>query len=214
MNSRQLFQIEDELKKRLDHPYSWGRKQNDQWDRFSGFIYRTQSWEEVLEQAGKVAEQQNLEKASFINYAANRWYNFWSAKAVESIFCDLPGVTPARDERDRLRDFNIQGVDMDLKTSIYPRGFNHALDYAQRHPGDLVTWLYRNQSSQQRMHYYNRLFLIVYAEGGDHWKLKAEILFLKEVVEDYVVNFDSQKLLKFQYQPGKFAFSDIIWAIK
>lgn len=164
--------------------------------------------------AGETANQEKLDKKTFLNYAANRWYNFWSAQAVEKIFCDLPGISPARNEKDRLRDFNIRGVDMDLKTSVYPKAFNQPVTYAKQHPLELVTWLYRNQSSQQRMHYANRLFLVVYAEGGEHWKLKAEILFLKQVIEDYVANFEPQKLLKFQYQPDKLAFSDIIWAIR
>lgn len=214
MNSGELHTIETELKKRLDHPYSWGRVQNDRWDRDSVFIYKTLNWEDVLERAGETAIKQGLDQRAFLNYAANRWYNFWSAKAVESIFCKLPGVLPAQHEKDRLRDFNIKGVDVDLKTSVYPKGFGHHPGYAKKNPLELVLWLYRNQSSQQRLHYANRLFLIVYAEGGEHWKLKAEILFIKQIIENYVANFDPEKMLKFEYQPGKTAFSDIIWAVR
>lgn len=214
MNSVDPFKIELELKKRLDHPYSWGRKQNDTWDRHSAFIYSTQGWEEILEKARNVAKNQDLEEKAFLNYTANRWYNFWSAKAVEMIFKDLPGVLPVKDEKDRLRDFNLNGIDVDLKTSVFPAGFGRSLQYTKEHPRELVSWLYDNQSSQQRMHYENRLFLIVYAEGEEHWKLKAEISLMKMVVEDYVANFDLQKMLKFDFRQGKTTYSDIIWLIK
>lgn len=214
MNSDELNKIETELKKRLDFPYTWGRKQNDQWDRYSSFIYNSTGWEEVLTQTGITAEKENLDQKAFLNYTANRWYNFKSAKAVEAIFRKAPEVLPVKNEKDRLRDFNLMGVDVDLKTSVFPQGFGHNLSYAKEHPRELISWLYSNQSSQQRMHFDNRLFLIVYAEDGEHWKLKAEISLIKIVIEDYVANFDPLKMLKFEFQPGETTFSDVIWFVK
>jgi hypothetical protein len=214
LNYVDLSKIETELKKRLDYPYSWGRKQNDLWDRHSGFIYNTGTWKEVVELSKIKAEKENLEQKAFLNYTANRWYNYRSAKAVETIFRDSPGVLPVKNEKDRLRDFNLKGVDVDLKTSVFPQGFGHNSEYAKEHPRELISWLYKNQSTQQRLHFANRLFLIVYAEGGEHWKLKAEISLIKMVIEDYVANFDPQKMLKFEFQPGKTTFSDVIWLKK
>ncbi|HSI71141.1 MAG TPA: hypothetical protein VK941_12975 [Gillisia sp.] len=214
MNFRELHKIEEELRKRLDYPYIWGRKQNDLWDRHSGFIYNTPGWEEVLELARHAAVKHGLEQKAFLDYTANRWYNFRSAKAVEAIFRNVPGVLPVMNEKDRLRDFNLKGMDVDLKTSVFPQGFGHDLHYAKDHPRELISWLYNNQSSQQRMHLANRLFLIVYTEGGEHWKLKAEISLIKQVIEDYVANFDPQKMLKFEFHPGKTTYSDVIWLVK
>jgi hypothetical protein len=214
LNPVELNKIETELKKRLEYPYTWGRKQNDLWDRHSGFIYNTAGWEEVLELAKLKAHQEKLEQKAFVNYTVNRWYNFRSAKAVETIFHELPGILPVKNKKDRLRDFNLKGVDVDLKTSVFPQGFGQDLSFAREHLRELISWLYHHQSSQQRMHYANRLFLIVYAEGGEHWKLKAEISLIKMVIEDYVANFDPLKMLKFEFQPGKTTFSDVIWLIK
>jgi|GEM_PF-4648903 len=33
--------IEVELKKRLAYPHKWGRKQNDEFDKLTNFIYHT-----------------------------------------------------------------------------------------------------------------------------------------------------------------------------
>ena len=74
-------------------------------------------------------------------------------------------------------------------------------------------WLYKNQSKQQREHYQNRLFILVYAEDGEHWKLKAEIDLLKQCIQKYVSTFDASKLQQLQFN-GNAIVSDIIWAIK
>ncbi len=72
--------------------------------------------------------------------------------------------------------------------------------------------MYQNQNKQGRFHLENRLFLIVYAKNGEHWKLKAEISYLRSVIENYVANFEVSKLKKLEFQNGKTAFSDLIWA--
>ena len=45
-----LQKIETELKKRLTIPYKWGRKQNDQFDKLTNFIYRTFLFDDVIQE--------------------------------------------------------------------------------------------------------------------------------------------------------------------
>ena len=71
--------LESELKKRLAFPYNWGRKQSDDWDFKTKFIYQTKDFESLENQCKDFDE-------GLRNYAFNRWLNFWSAKAVEAIF--------------------------------------------------------------------------------------------------------------------------------
>ena len=118
----ELVNIEKELKKRLAYPYKWGRKQNDEYDKLTNFVYRVSSFEEVLKET-KSRFSKDKEHENIANYALNRWYNFWSAQAVEKIFCSLPNVKPALDEKDQLVDFTIDGVTFDHKTSIFPKNF-------------------------------------------------------------------------------------------
>lgn len=208
----ELVNIEKELKKRLAYPYKWGRKQNDEFDKLTNFVYRITSFEELLKETEnrfrKDKEHQNI-----ANYALNRWYNFWSAQAVEKIFCSLPNVKPALDEKDRLVDFTIDGVTFDHKTSIFPKNFPYPIEEAIKKTDELILWLYKHQSQQQRRHMKNRLFIVLYSSDGEHWKLKAEISWLKERIEKYMEGFNPHYLLKFKLELEQETLSDVIWAI-
>ena len=208
-----LTQIENQLKKRLTYPYKWGRKQNDHFDKLTNFVYRIQSFEDVINEIG-TRFRKDKEHDNIANYALNRWYNFWSAQAVEKIFCSLPNVKPALDSKDRLVDFTIDGVTFDHKTSIFPKNFPFKIDVAVKKTDELIKWLYRHQSQQQRKHLKNRLFIVLYSSDGEHWKLKAEISWLKERIEKYMEGFNPHYLLKFQLEKGHYTLADVIWAIK
>ena len=112
-----LVVLEQELKKRLRYKKTpWGRKQADNWDRQTNFIYKTFEWEAVL----KIVRTFD---PPLRNYAINRWFNFWSAIGVEDIFCNLPGVSPALNNKDRLVDFTIKSIRFDHKTSVFPDNY-------------------------------------------------------------------------------------------
>lgn len=211
--NEELPNIENELKKRLTYPYKWGRKQNDEFDKLTNFVYRIPSFEEVLKET-ESRFRKDKEHQNIANYALNRWYNFWSAQAVEKIFCSLPNVKPALDEKDRLVDFTIDGFTFDHKTSIFPKNFPYTIDEAIKNTEELILWLYKHQSQQQRKHLKNRLFIVLYSSDGEHWKLKAEISWLKERIEKYMEGFNPNYLLKFQLENNQETISDVIWTIR
>ena len=211
--NQDLIQIESELKKRLGYPYKWGRKQNDQFDKLTNFVYRISSFEEVLKEI-EIRFRKDKEHKNISNYALNRWYNFWSAQAVEKIFCSLPNVKPALDSKDRLVDFAIDGVTFDHKTSIFPKNFPYTIEESIKKTDELIKWLYKNQSQQQRKHLKNRLFVVLYSSTGENWKLKAEISWLKERIEKYMRGFNPHFLLKFNLEPNHHTLADVIWAIR
>jgi hypothetical protein len=215
-----LNKIEAELKKRLSYPYKWGRKQNDYFDKLTNFVYRISSFDEVISEINKRFKD-DKEHQNISNYALNRWYNFWSAKAVEKIFCSLPNVIPAIDEKDRLVDFTIlpggrqvDGVTFDHKTSIFPKNFPYPINEAIKKTDELIRWLYKNQSQQQRKHMKNRLFIVLYSSDGEHWKLKAELTLLKERIEKYMLGFNPHYLMKFTFENNQPTIADIIWYIR
>lgn len=208
-----LAEIELELKKRLAYPYKWGQKQNDNFDKQTNFIYHTFSFKELLSEIDKRFKS-NSNYSSFFNYTINRWFNFWSAQAVENIFCSLPNVKPALDSKDRLVDFTIDGVSFDHKTSNFPKNFPYKIDEAFKKTDELIKWLYKHQSQQQRKHLRNRLFIVLYNGSGEHWKLKSEIIWLKERIEKYMMGFNPDYLLKFNFEQNKETLSDVIWAIR
>jgi len=215
-----LIQAEKELKKRLTYPYKWGRKQNDYFDKLTNFVYQIFSFDDVITEINKRFKD-DREHQDISNYALNRWYNFWSAQAVEKIFCSLPNVKTALDSKDRLVDFTIwpdgrqvDGVTFDHKTSIFPKNFPYPIDEAIKKTDELINWLYKNQSQQQRKHLKNRLFIVLYSSDGEHWKLKSEISWLKERIEKYMIGFNPHYLLKFQLENDQPTISDVIWAIR
>ena len=208
-----LLNIEKELKKRLTYPYKWGRKQNNEFDRLTNFVYKVSSFEEVLKEI-ESRFKKDKEHSNISNYALNRWYNFWSAQAVEKIFCSLPNVKPALDSKDRLVDFTIDGVKFDHKTSIFPKNFPYKIDEAIKKTNELILWLYKHQSQQQRKHLKNRLFIVLYSSDGEHWKLKSEISWLEERIKKYMEGFNPHYLLKFQLEQNQETISDVIWAIQ
>jgi len=212
-----LPDIETELRQRLAYPYDWGgRKQNDDDDRRTNFIYHTPQFSAVLARIDQHCQPNDAHEAARLkNYALNRWFNFWSAVAIEEIFCALPGVTPAK-QRDRLVDFEMRGIRFDHKTSVLPQRYPRSLDHARAHPADLIRWFYAQQSGQQRQHFANRLFIVLVnrANVRDSWKLKAEILWLQPLIEKYVREFDPAALPQFTFAPPTITRADIIWAMR
>jgi len=209
-----LEEIEIQLKNRWSYPYKWFRKQNDVWDKHTNFIYNTPLWEELQLVIAKHAELHKLPKEEIFYYAINRWYNFWSAIAVEQVFCSSEYIFPAKNNKDRLIDFTIKGIPFDHKTSVFPRGFNKTYSFAKENKEELLYWFYKNQSNQQRQHFANRLFLIVYSKSGEHWKLKAEIRLLKGAITNYVSTFETANLINLTFETNQKALADIIWVEK
>jgi hypothetical protein len=181
-----LEQIETELQQRvIKYPQTaWGRKQTDAWDQQTNFIYRIHRWDVLSKEISK------LDKP-LADYVINRWFSFWSAAAVEKIFWALPGVTANINQYDRLVDFSIQGINFDHKTSVFPKKYGYPPAFARQNKAHLIRWLYKHQSRQQRYHDANRLFIILYARDGEHWKLRAEISGLRQVIEEYAIGFDA-----------------------
>jgi hypothetical protein len=205
---------EKELKKRTELDYFWGRKQDDEFDLHTNFIYKTDSFDALLKKI-ESAFKDHPKYDDLKNYALNRWFNFWSAKCVESIFCEHENVKPHLDSFNKFTDFYIENTPFDHKTTVFPNGLNKSVPYAILHKKELIEWLYENQSQQQRKHYKNRLFIVLvnYQNESEHWKLKSEIHWLKELISAYLFNFDQAKLHRFNFE-NTFISADIIWAIK
>ena len=208
-----LVERESELKKRLAIPYHWGQRQNDDWDRRTNFVYHIYSFDALqLELAARFLGDPFKEMLT--DYSLNRWYNFWSARAVEEIFCSHPHVHAAPQRQDRLVDFTVKEIPFDHKTSIFPKGFKRPLDYARNHRDELLRWFYQSQSQEQRKHLKNRLFIVLHDSGGEHWKLKAELAWFETIIRLYLDAFEKPKLAHLQFSHGVEAYADIIWAVR
>ena len=185
-----LQSLESELKKRLNFPYNWGRKQSDEWDRKTKFIYQTKDFKSLENQCKDFDSELR-------NYAFNRWLNFWSAKAIEQIFTNHLSVRKEENQFSKTVDFYISEIPFDHKSSVFPKQFGKSLDYAINHKKELIEWLYQNQSQQGRKHLENRLFIVFFNEkNNEHWKLKTELTLIREKIEDYLRTFSKYHLKK------------------
>lgn len=202
--------VERELKKRLRYPYRWENIQTDKWDKQTRFIYHIQTFDELLD---RLKNEPIPRKIKW--YAMNRWYNFWSAQAVETMFALHDSVKPNPDKYDKNWDFEINGkLKFDHKTSIFPRGYRKSFRAATANKKALLWWLYKHQSQQGRKHLENRLFLVLYERRNhEHWKLKADFSVLKREIDGYLRNYSEQNLLKLHLN-GSLTYTDIIWVVK
>lgn len=208
-----LLKIEQELKKRLDYPYQWKRRQNNDFDQQTKYIYRIQEFDELL----KMIQRQHPHdpQKDYFNYALNRWYNFWSAKAIENLFCQSPNVQAIQNPYHKQKDFTINNIAFDHKTSVFPKAYAKPFSHAQENSTDLIQWLYQNQSQQGRKHLKNRLFIVLYDQyNQEHWKLKADIQWLQSIIQNYLKNFDQNQLKVFFFNSNQLTYSDIIFAVK
>lgn len=210
MNAHERLAVGAELRKRLAYPYLWPGVQTDVMDRQTRFIYHTPCFDEVLLTLTTYAGRPDF--LDVFNYALNRWYNFWSSQVVESIFCALPGVVPAP-KYDRHVDFSIHGIPFDHKTTVFPKGYGGDLDSALQAPHSLVHWLYTNQSQQQRCHWHNRLFLVLHADDGEHWRLKADTGLLATAIEEYMDDFSPADLIPCEMGSNQ-AMAGLIWVVQ
>ena len=207
-----MVDIETDLKKRTRFKQIWNRKQTNAYDDLTKFIYSTKSFDEVLtEIKSRFATHPDIKDIG--NYAVNRWFNFWSAQAVEEMFVHHPRVNP-HVAKDRLCDFFVDGVPFDLKTTVFPKRSPFNLEYAKRNPHKLALWFYEHQSGERRQHYANRLFIVLHRESNPEisWTWKAELTWLQSLIKNYLDNFDAARLMALQFREHNFK-TDIIWGI-
>lgn len=202
-----LIEIEEQLKRRVtEYPrVRWGRKQSDDWDRRTRFIYHTFAWDDLRAQIVRLDR-------TLADYAVHRWFNFWSARAVEMAFCAQPGVQANRNAQDRLVDFRIHGIPFDHKTSVFPAQYDRTFEQARRDKRHLIRWLYDQQSAQGRYHLENRLFVLLYAHDGEHWRLRARVSALAQLIAGYVAEFSPPHLVRLSFDDHQ-VLSDVLWFV-
>jgi len=209
--------LETELQKRFIYPYVWLRKQNDAWDVSTQFIYDVFNFDTLITQI-KIHYNNLKTDTSFVeyfNYALNRWYNFWSARAVEQMFTESPKVQIHKNRYDKYIDFWLENLPFDHKTTVFPKGFKKDFNEALKCKKELALWLYKNQSREGRRHFKNRLFVVLYSTEGAHWQLKANLDLINSCVKKYIQNFHAEQLISLSFKSEKKAtLTDIIFVTK
>lgn len=175
---------------------NWHRQNNNQ-DNLTRFIYRINSYTELMqsEEMGRLTEENK-------QYALHRWYNNKTSKVCERIFVEYGAIQANRNDDLHHIDVYINGVAFDIKVSVFPQNGevqDMNLDLKLRKDKNrLIQWFYRNQSSEQRNCFNNRIFIVCKGNNAiensrlkqnfDQMdvKISAYMKYLRQI--DYLVN--------------------------
>jgi len=179
--------IRHELYK-LDEMPPWGRKQGDQWDRLSNFVYRVKTLRGVRRQAQAVAKAERINENTFENYAVRRWYNHHTHDQIMQMFYAHPHIQPEENRKHRTIDFYLREIPFDLKISRFPKAYPEDIRHAWQYRHDLALWMYRHQSKQGRYHIGNRLFIILHHRTQPElsWQLRRDFDALETLVNEFL----------------------------
>ena len=147
------IELEKDLHRCLDLLSKNWNSQNNKEDELTNFIYQCDTLGECLFQILK----QNVD----IQYALHRWYNYKTSVACESIFCDY-GAIHEVDVTNHDVDIYINDIPFDVKVTVYPsKLINRSFDLRFRNgKNEMLRWLYKNQSQQNRKQLVNRLYVV------------------------------------------------------
>ncbi|NJL15230.1 MAG: hypothetical protein HC913_20955 [Microscillaceae bacterium] len=206
-----LADAEAELKKCRPHLAPWGRKQNDEWDQLTRFIYQADNFDALQD---KIAQSKGLWPEGVAHYARNRWYNYWSPGPSNRFLPNHRRCSQPQAFMTSRWILVCKASILTIKTTVFPKNYGQSLVEAQLRPSELMHWLYMHQSNQGRQHFANRLFVVLYHPEGFHYFLKAELAWLQTKVEAYLANFDPQQLT-ILYFSGQhmLTYCDLIWAV-
>lgn len=153
-----------EIDKALNSKYfqeSWCR-QDTYLDRITNFIYRCNTYDEILSKCDLNKESWNNE-VSIENYALHRWLNLQAHDMYIDWLVDNGAIKCKAFDREK--DFTLYGVNFDLKVTRYPsylqRKFDNAPLVSRELKNKTIDWLYTNQSQGSRKHLSNKLFVVV-----------------------------------------------------
>ncbi len=171
--------IQDELKKIKN--YHWGRKQDNSWDNKTRFIYKINTYKELMSECKDRLENNQ----ALVNYAICRFYNFHCHNMVQDIFLSSDKVKAEDNKKHKTIDFYIGNDSFDLKLSVYPKSLRGKLKTDKQ----IAQWLYKNQSGGYRHHMKNRIFVIVLDDEDQDgsWKVKRDLGLIKDEV-NYFLN--------------------------
>ncbi len=127
------------------------------------------------------------------------------------MFTSLPGCAINPRPLEDHYDFKWLGEPIDHKTSAFPKDYDKNYAFAKAHKSHLINWFYKQQSTGQRYHLHNRLFIAVHDTKDEHYKLKAEISLLRIAIEEYGTTKKPADMLVLNFEDSKKTRADIIW---
>lgn len=202
-----LAKLENELKKRWCLPLTWRYQNNSRLDSDANFIFSTSSFDKLVGKTDNLPE-------NIRHYLINRWYNFWSDRALFQIFTRHQKVKVGVDELQTANHLSLLNIPFMIIPHVYPTQFARTFRYALLHKEELLYWLYRRPNKEPWNRGSNIIFTIFYQRNGEHWKLKAELLKLEKMIAEYLDHFEIQRLTHLHFLEKKTSYADLIWFVQ
>lgn len=188
--------LQKELDKALKDFKSWWDIQNNRYDSFTKYIYTTKTYDELVHNTELMCQVYKIDFNSLFRYALNRWFNNIVSHYAEDCFTDHPIVKDEEDIYNKEIDFYINDTPFDLKMSVFPKSFGKSIEYAVEHKEELIEWMYKHCSKWNRLHNWNKIFLVCYSPDWNHNMVKGNLKLVKDTVDRYLANYDESKLIK------------------
>lgn len=202
--------LQEDLERALADMWEWKQRQNDMLDWITKYIYEARTYDNFLERTKKcIQDHPNINARELFDYALNRRYNFKISDYAESIFLEQDNVEDEPNQKHKEIDFYINAIPFDLKMSVFPKKYTKDINYALEHKEDLIHRMYKNCSQEQRLHNWNKLFIVCYSSEWNHNRVKWDLDAIREAVNKYMETYDESEL----YIEDN-SLSDIIFIIK
>ncbi len=172
----------------------------------ANFVYSIQNFEELQQKLTGIPENIKI-------YALNRWFFYWAEQAVYDIVTSRPKKHKIQEFNQKSNLVTLQGVPFQIKTKIFPHQFCRTLPYALSHKEELIYWLYRYDQKSYSKQFKNSIFIFLYREAGEHWKLFAELQKLEKILTAYFENFNIQKTTRLHHFNNQKIYADVVWYI-
>lgn len=172
--------IEQDLKECLKLISANWKKQGDELDKKTKFIYETETLQECLDLIQK--------KGADRDYALHRWYNHKTSVHCEYIFCEF-GAEHEENVYNRDVDIYIDQTPFDVKLTVYPAKLsNRPYDLRTREgKNEMIQWYYANQSQGQRKQLINRLYVVCDGRNQEErLRLKSEFELLRKEISSFM----------------------------
>ena len=204
-----MEQLQKELDKALADFKTRGDIQNNRYDSYTNYIYKTQTYDDLVKRTQMICEIYQLDYESVFRYALNRWFNNMVSHFAEDMFTSHDIVEDEEDIYNKEIDFYIKDIPFDLKMSVFPKGFSKDINYAIEHKEELINRMYKHCSREKRLHNGNKIFIVCYSSDWDHNQVKGNLQLVKDAIDNYISNYDEWELT---IQDN--SLSDIIFIIK
>ncbi|HFE62919.1 MAG TPA: hypothetical protein ENK14_00695 [Caldithrix sp.] len=202
----ELAYLEQELKKRWQLPGEWQESRETLPAKDRLFLALVPDFDRAIK---KIEDFSPTPRMRAINY----WYSHWSVQGLRQILRQYNFLQTFGVDHGEKIGLWLSKTPFQIKPRIYPQRFAKTLRYTQLHKEELLYWLYRQDFALLPHPLPNTIYLMLYSENGEHWKLLAELQWLQGVIDEYLAQIDNRRFIRLYLNGQSVVSADVIWGV-